>query len=944
MTPTASAQTEDTGTAAGARVGILHSVFFRATAIAAICALIVSASMAVIAHVQAGIAAKTDLNEHAGQLTLLLAQQLARAVDQGNAARIQSVMDSLMTGANGPAAAGLVINAKGQTLGGAAADGAPPAVAGLAAEALRTGVMVQDTARYAAAVPVVSEGSGRVIGAVATAWDIAPKLQGQTGDLMVKTASAAAIFLFSIGAAAFMLRRALARPILRLNGAVQRVAAGDYVATVPEGARTDEIGMIARSLDRLRASLAAAETITRTGRFKGAAFEGSSAALMTADTDMRILFANPAMMRLLGDHADDLRARMPGFDPDRVAGLSLAALIGDPADGPGAAAGAPRSVTLPAGQAHLRIDIGEVRDDGDRRIGYVAEWRDATAGLRNAAMLGAIDGTLLRAEFSSDGRLIAANDAFRAATRSAAESAGGPGHGDPLPGAAAQGTPARREPSFDAGRIRVHGGLAAEQPAGLADLLQGRRRWSGRLRIGAATGPEAGGGAERLIEAQVTPVPDGKGAVLMYLLLGSDITEAQARIDAADNVRAAMEGDQRRVVDTLRAALAQLSDGDLTAVIETAFGADHEGLRRDFNAATANLRTAMCEVIDNAATIRAETTEITASAQDLSRRTEQQAATLEQTAAALDQMTSSVQSAAEGAGFANRMVAEAKENAERSGSVVREAVAAMGEIAASSERISRITGVIDEIAFQTNLLALNAGVEAARAGEAGRGFAVVASEVRALAQRSSDAAREIAGLISASSGQVRRGVDLVGEAGRALAGIERSVQEIFLRVSEIAVSAREQSAGLGEINAAVNQLDQVTQQNAAMFQQTSAAGLSLSREAEALSRTTGRFRTGVATASTQTHMREAMSAAASGGPERAANHIRADAPAQDARERPSRTADRRGYGGPGEPAGAPPAAWPDAGTVSAAPAGGRGSAGALAARTPDRDLADWEEF
>jgi len=228
----------------------------------------------------------------------------------------------------------------------------------------------------------------------------------------------------------------------------------------------------------------------------------------------------------------------------------------------------------------------------------------------------------------------------------------------------------------------------------------------------------------------------------------------------------------------------------------------------------------------------------------LSRRTERQAATLEETAAALDELTASVRSAAEGAGLANQVVSDAKSSAEASGVVVQEAVDAMEEIQTSSSKISRIINVIDDIAFQTNLLALNAGVEAARAGEAGRGFAVVASEVRALAQRTSDAAREINDLISTSSQHVGRGVDLVGQAGSALQQIVESVSNIAVHVSEIAVSANEQSSGLAEINTAVNQLDQVTQQNAAMFEETTAASHSLTKEAENLSETTAQFRIG----------------------------------------------------------------------------------------------------
>ena len=190
----------------------------------------------------------------------------------------------------------------------------------------------------------------------------------------------------------------------------------------------------------------------------------------------------------------------------------------------------------------------------------------------------------------------------------------------------------------------------------------------------------------------------------------------------------------------------------------------------------------------------------------------------------------------------------ARTDAERSGVVVRDAVAAMSEIENSARQISQIIVVIDEIAFQTNLLALNAGVEAARAGDAGRGFAVVASEVRALAQRSADAAKEIKALISASSQQVDRGVNLVGETGKVLERILTQVTQISGVVSEIAASAEEQSTGLQEVNTAVNQMDQVTQQNAAMVEEATAASHALTSEADQLARLISRFETGEAKA------------------------------------------------------------------------------------------------
>ena len=214
---------------------------------------------------------------------------------------------------------------------------------------------------------------------------------------------------------------------------------------------------------------------------------------------------------------------------------------------------------------------------------------------------------------------------------------------------------------------------------------------------------------------------------------------------------------------------------------------------------------------------------------------------MEETAAALDQLTASVREAAESASEVENVVTKARKDAEESGVIVSEAVDAMSMIRKSSNEISQIIGVIDDIAFQTNLLSLNAGVEAARAGEAGRGFAVVASEVRALAQRSSDAAKQIKLLITSSSEQVETGVGLVGRTGEALASIIDRVSSIDKLVSGIASGSREQSSGLSEINIGMSQLDQVTQQNAAMVEEATAAATTLRTEAAGLTHVVGRF-------------------------------------------------------------------------------------------------------
>jgi methyl-accepting chemotaxis protein len=307
--------------------------------------------------------------------------------------------------------------------------------------------------------------------------------------------------------------------------------------------------------------------------------------------------------------------------------------------------------------------------------------------------------------------------------------------------------------------------------------------------------------------------------------------------------------DQAAVVEALQNALSQLSAGNLRVRVEADLAPEYAQLKSDFNSAAEKLETAIGEVVQKTAGITAAAGEISSAADNLSQRTEQQAASLEETAAALDQITATVRRTAAGATQARSTVSTAKAAAEESESVMRSAIEAMGAIEQSAAQIGQIIGVIDEIAFQTNLLALNAGVEAARAGEAGKGFAVVASEVRALAQRSAEAAKEIKGLISTSSHQVEHGVSLVAQTGEVLGRIAAQVTDINTVVSEIAGSAQEQATGLAQVNTAVNQMDQMTQQNAAMVEETTAASRSMADDAADLKKLIGQFQTGSSTTS-----------------------------------------------------------------------------------------------
>jgi methyl-accepting chemotaxis protein len=299
---------------------------------------------------------------------------------------------------------------------------------------------------------------------------------------------------------------------------------------------------------------------------------------------------------------------------------------------------------------------------------------------------------------------------------------------------------------------------------------------------------------------------------------------------------------QLSVVTGLAQRLQAMAEGDLDVNINDFFPEDFKRLRMDFNQAISRLSATMLDIRRSSEAVANASGSIADASDELARRAEHQAATLEQTAAAHNQITATVDRTRLVAAEASKMVREARAGAERSRQVVGETIDAINMIEKSSSQITQIIGVIDEIAFQTNLLALNAGVEAARAGDAGRGFAVVATEVRALAQRSADAAREIKALISTWAESVGRGVQLAGVTGASLNDIVNQVGAVAERVEDIAEAAAEQSRGLEEVNNAIASLDSVTQQNAAVADGSHRAAATLKMEADNLVRQVSRFR------------------------------------------------------------------------------------------------------
>lgn len=329
------------------------------------------------------------------------------------------------------------------------------------------------------------------------------------------------------------------------------------------------------------------------------------------------------------------------------------------------------------------------------------------------------------------------------------------------------------------------------------------------------------------IQASYNPIFDISGKVTSVVKFATDIT---GRV---------------RAISEVAEGMAALADNNLEYRLNEEFEPAFERLRSDYNTSVNRLQATMSRIASGSTTMAVGTEEIAGSSDDMSRRIEQQAASLEQTAAALDEITATVKRSAECALEAALAASGARTGTQQSGAVMSQTALVMGEIDDSSNKISQIIGVIDEIAFQTNLLALNAGVEAARAGESGRGFAVVAQEVRELAQRSAKAAKEIKTLISSSSEQVKRGVKLVGDVAAALNAVTAKVGEIDIVLSEMARSSQEQAVGLAEVNNAVNHMDQATQHNAVLLGNATDAASRLKSAASEMAALIGEFRIGV---------------------------------------------------------------------------------------------------
>ena len=650
------------------------------------------------------------------------------------------------------------------------------------------------------AYPIRKTADDAPVGVVAALWTAEPFMTDIAAARRMQIIGAALGLAVLTVFVWFAVRLWIASPLEALCARAEQMSNGDLNSGVPATRLRSEVGSLARSFETLRQNLEAAKRAADIAFYDAAGFQASSAALVMCDRDLAITQWNAAGKAMLMSIEPTLRLDEGG--EQHLDALHIDALSAKHLE----ASNLPLSTDFQRNNKVFGFSAQAIEQNGERQ-GYVLEFQDITEGQTTLGILSALEVSALRGDFDANGKLVSMNPNLARVL------------GDSALGASA---------------------------SSVVTGVEGDEIWPDIVKGHAFTGKFVLSFGDRtaLLDGSINPVKDSTGQQYAFVLLGADVTQSELDLSQAKQDTDMMLATQDAVVTELSNALAALKRGTLTTRIETEFDGKYEDLRRDFNDAASSLRTAMAEVIGATSAIRGDAEEVRSATQDLSKRTESQAATLEETSAALVELTASVQSATEGASQAAETAKEASKNAENSGKIVRDTIAAMDEIESSSDAISNIIGVIDDIAFQTNLLALNAGVEAARAGDAGRGFAVVASEVRSLAQRASEAAREITQLINSSGEQVKRGASLVQMAGDALNEIVGSVQDISNNVETIASSATEQSVGISEINEAVAALDRATQHNTAMVEETTASSNNLSDQARQLWQTTEQFTTG----------------------------------------------------------------------------------------------------
>lgn len=576
------------------------------------------------------------------------------------------------------------------------------------------------------------------------------------------------------------------RPLRKATASMEAISRGDYTTKVDGGSRSDEMGDMARAMESLK------ETLDNNTRLKQA-LDRVTSNVMMADENHNIIYLNDSVMSMLREAEKDIQKDLPRFSVANLMGANIDIFHKNPSHQRGML-DKMHDVTktsIVVGGRSFNLVAVPLIDQNKKRIGTVVEWLDGAA----AGMVNAINKAQAVIEFQPDGTIIRANENFLSTMGYSLDEIVGKHHG-----------------MFTDAEYRASGEYRKFWEA----LNRGEAQSGEFMRIGK-------GGKEIWINASYNPIMDLKGKVVRVVKTAVDIT--QMVITRTENELGMNEAVK---------VLTGIAQGNLTQKMEHDYKGTFADIKKAVNATVDRLYDMVGQIIEAAQSVNSAASEIAAGSSDLSQRTEEQASSLEETAASMEEITGTVKQNSSNANTANDLSTKANAVAMDGGKLVEEAVIAMASIEKSSQKISDIIGVIDEIAFQTNLLALNAAVEAARAGDAGKGFAVVASEVRSLAGRSASASKEIKTLINESAQQVESGAVLVKQSGDTLKGIVESVQQVATIVSEIAAASQEQATGIDEINTAITQMDEVTQQNAALVEENTAAAQSMVDQAQSL--------------------------------------------------------------------------------------------------------------
>ena len=542
--------------------------------------------------------------------------------------------------------------------------------------------------------------------------------------------------------------------------------------------------------------------------------ENAMTAIMMIDRDFNITYVNKATVSMLKEHEATLQQVFPGFSADNLVGVNIDTFHKNPAHQRQLLAdpnNLPYNTDIKVGPLSFNLNVTAIFDEEQNYVGNALEWLNNTDSKNTIAayegQLDAISKAMGVISFDMDGIITDINDNFLAVVGYSREEVLGKHH--------------RMFAPAGVGESQEYADFWAKLNRGEFDAGQYER-------VGK-------GGKEIWLQASYNPIVDLNGKPYKVIKYATDITE-----------QTQLQNTVQEIQSEVARVMGAMSEGNLKEKVEQDYEGDFDSLKQSVNVTVDKIAQTVTEISETAVSISSSASEISRGNVDLSSRTEQQASSLEETASSMEELTSTVRQNSDNAAQANQLASSAREQAEKGGSVIREAIEAMTAISTASKKVADIIGVIDEIAFQTNLLALNAAVEAARAGEQGRGFAVVASEVRNLAQRSAGAAKEIKELINDSGEKVKEGSMLVDESGRTLEDIVAGAKKVGDIISEIAAAGAEQTSGISQVNLAVGQMDDMTQQNAALVEQAAAASESLDEQGKVLQRLVSFFDTGVA--------------------------------------------------------------------------------------------------